>query len=185
MMKNNLFTIWLKITLASFLCLFIYVFFSAVLIAPIAAIPIVWLANLVLSLVLAAIFSAILIMLQYKKNLKGEKIFWDDFPEGTRYSVKEDVKKIIAREKHVFIIIISIILSALLAILIDELLHVKLLRNIFLIYSPLYSFFSLFDGLPLFFELTFGFVFSCFATNAVYIAVTLLFHRKWYKKYRP
>ena len=56
MKKNKLLTLWFKITLASFLCLFIYVYFSAVIIAPIAAIPIVWLANLVLSLVLAAIF---------------------------------------------------------------------------------------------------------------------------------
>ena len=184
MKKNKLLTLWFKITLASFLCLFIYVYFSAVIIAPIAAIPIVWLANLVLSLVLAAIFSLILIMLQYKKNQQGEKIFWDDFPEGTNYSVADDVKKIVAREKPVLMIISSIIILALLAILIDELLQVNALSGLFLIYSPLFSFFSLFDSLPLFFELTLGFVFSCFATNAVYIAVTVLLHKKWYKKYR-
>ncbi len=183
-MNKEYLWLFLKITLASFLCLFIYVTFATVLIAPIAAIPIVWLANLVLSVVLAAIFSLILIMLQYKKNLKGEKLFWEDFPEGTRYSVKEDIKKIIAREKPVFIIITSIVIAALLAILTDELLNVRLFRSLFLIYTPMYSFFSLFDGLPLPLELLFGFAFSCLATNTVYVAVTLLLHKKWYKKFR-
>ena len=183
-MEKCLFKTWLKITAASFLCLFIYVFFSAVIIAPIAAIPIVRLANFVLSVVLASIFSTILFMLQYRKNQMGEKIFWDDFPEGTKYSIKEDVKKIIKREKYVFIIIFLMIILTLLAILIDRLLCMNLLSGIFLVYSPLYSFLSLFDGLPLFFELILGFVFSCFATNTVYIAVTVFFHRKWYKKYR-
>lgn len=178
------FGLFIKITLASFLCLFIYVFFSAVLIAPLAAIPIVWLANLVLSLMLAAIFSFILIMLQYKKNQQGEKIFWDDFPEWKNYSVVDDVKKIVTREKIVFLIISAIIIFALLAVLIDELLHVKALSGLFIIYSPLFSFLSLFDGLPLYLELFFGFVFSCFATNSVYVLVTIMFHRKWYKKYR-
>lgn len=183
-MKKTLFKIWLKITTASFLCLFVYVFFSAVIIAPIAAIPVVRLANFVLSVVLASIFSMILIMLQYRKNQKGEKIFWDDFPEGTKYSAKEDVKKIVKREKYVFIMISAMIILTLLAIITDELLHVNALSGLFLVYSPLYSFFSLFDGVPLIVELSLGFLFSCLATNSVYVVVTLMFHKKWYKKFR-
>jgi hypothetical protein len=181
-MKNKYFQLFLKITLSSFISLFLFVFFSALIIAPIKEIPIVWVANLVIALLLSVIFCVILFLLQYKTNQLGEKLFWSDFPETVDYDVKKDVRHIFAREKGTLIMFCAIIMGSWLLYAVDSLIFGgRTITAPSVIYGPMYLFCTL---LPTWFYRFFGYVFSCLALCVVYIGVQVFFHKKWYKEYR-
>ena len=171
---------FLRISIASFLSMLIYLICSFPLVAALNDSNNSGVIKLICAILANVAVSLFMVWALYIKTEEEAKVIREDYQEQ-EYGFLEDVKKCLAREKKNLLCILGILTVAFLAFVLDDfLLHKEIFSVVAVLYWPLYPFFMVFSETNAWLAPLIGML----QTPITYLLILLLFRKKWYRKWK-
>ena len=171
---------FLRISLASFLSMLVYLICSFPLVAALNDSNNSGVIKLICAILANVAASLFMVWALYIKTEEESKVIREDYQEQ-EYGFLEDVKKCLAREKKNLLCILGILTVAFLAFVLDDfLLHKEIFSVVAVLYWPLYPFFMVLSETNAWLSPLIGML----QTPITYLVILLLFRKKWYQKWK-